>query len=113
MDWETYKELSHSPPYFTRWALDRTATHLTGPVLDQLEHCKSQQALEKPADHKGGPETDVIRLELTGECVLTIIEALQAAHVQVKLNEGSAQPNLGTLIKSWEEYLEWLGDESS
>lgn len=113
MDWETYKELSHSPPYFTRWALDRTATHLTGTAFDRLEQCKSQQALEKPTDHKGGPETDVIRLELSGECVHTIIEALQEARVQVKLNKGSAQPNLGTLIKSWEEYQKWLSDESS
>lgn len=113
MDWDTYKELSHSPPYFTRWALELTATHVTGTILDQLKRCKSRDALEKPPDHKGGPETDVIRLELSVESVRSVVEALQKARVQAKLTEGSSQPNLGTLIKSWEEYEQWLRDDST
>ena len=111
MDWDTYKELSHSPPYFTRWALDRTVTHVTGSTLEQLERCKSEVVLEKPPDHKGGPETDVIRLELSDECVRAIVEALQNARAQAKLSDGSSQPNLGALIKSWEEYEQWLRDD--
>ena len=113
MDWDTYKELSHSPPYFTRWAIDRTLTHLTGTLLEQLESYKSKEVLEKPPDHKGGPETDVIRLDLNVKEVRSIVEALQHARVQAKLLDGSSQPNLGTLIKSWEEYELWLRDNST
>lgn len=84
---------------------------MTGTALVQLEHCKSQAALEKPPDHKGGPETDVIRIELSSDCVHAIIEALQESRVETKLAKGSSQPNLGPLIKSWEEYEQWLRDD--
>ena len=110
MDWDTYKELSHSPDYFTRWALDKTSSHVTGEPRERLDRCKLQEPLEKPSDHKGGPETDVIRLDLSGECVRSIVAALVDAHVKLKLEEGSSQTNLGTLIKSWEEYQLWLSE---
>ena len=113
MDWETYKSLSHSPPYFTRWALAHTVPYLNGTTLGHLERCQAQRPLTKPADHKGGPETDVLRLELSGECVREIIEALETGRVEGKLTAGSSQPNLGTLIKRWEEYEQWLCDDSS
>ncbi|MCY4093969.1 MAG: hypothetical protein OXG05_02445 [Gammaproteobacteria bacterium] len=108
MDWDTYKELSHSPAYFTRWALDRTSAHVAGTLREQLERCNTQEPLEKPSDHKGGPETDVLRLDLSVECVRSIVDALDVAQVEMKLEQGSSQANLGTLIKSWEEYEQWL-----
>ena len=80
-------------------------------LREELELCKSQQPLEKPTDHKGGPETDVLRLELTRERVQSIISALDLSIAKVKLEQGSPQPNLGTLIKSWEEYEDWLAEE--
>lgn len=110
MDWDTYKELSHSPAYFTRWALDRTTIHLHGTLREHVERYKCQQPLEKPADHKGGRETDVLKLELSLECARSIVASLQDARAKLKLEEGSSQPNLGTLIKSWEEYEQALRD---
>ena len=86
---------------------------MTGTLVDQLERCKSRDALEKPSDHKGGPETDVLRLELSVESVRSVVEALHQVRAQAKLTEGSSQPNLGTLIKSWEEYEQWLRDDST
>ena len=86
---------------------------MTGPLLELLEGCKSLTPLEKPIDHKGGPETDVLRLELNGEYAHAIVEALDNARAKQKLEEGSSQPNLGTLIKSWEEYEQWLGERSA
>lgn len=81
--------------------------------MDQLERSKTLDPLEKPMDHKGGPETDVLRLKLSGECVHSIVDALQTARAEHKLEDGSSQPNLGTLIKSWEEYEQWLSDSSA
>lgn len=86
--------------------------HMSGPLHDRLKHCTLREPLEKPSDHKGGPETDVLRLELSRECVQSIIEALQDVRAHAKIEKGSSQPNLGTLIKSWEEYEEWLNEDS-
>ena len=113
MDWDTYKQLSHSPAYFTRWALDRTIDHVTGTLREYLAQCTSLEPLEKPSDHKGGPETDVLKLELTSECVQSIVAALEDARANLKLEQGSSQSNLGTLIKSWEEYEQWLSDHEA
>ena len=113
MDWDTYKELSHSPPYFTRWALDRTVEHVTGTLRRLLECYQAKAVLEKPPDHKGGAETDIIKLDLSDHCVRSIVEALQYARAHAKLSDGSSQPNLGTLIKSWEEYELWLRDHAT
>ena len=86
--------------------------HVSGTLHERLKHCTFQEPLEKPSDHKGGPETDVLRLELSKVCVRSIIEALQDVRAQIKIEKGSSQPNLGTLIKSWEEYEQWLNDDS-
>ena len=77
-------------------------------IRERLDQCMSRKPLDKPTDHKGGPETDVLKLELTGECVQSIVDALENARAELKLKAGSSQSNLGTLIKSWEEYAQWL-----
>ena len=108
MDWDTYKELSHSPEFFTRWALETTSRYVHGSLKGILIECARIQPLEKPADHKGGSETDVLRLDLDNATVRSIIDSLVDEAIKAKLEEGSAQPNFNPLIRSWEEYGEWL-----
>ncbi len=108
MDWNRYKELSHHPAYFTRWALDHTVRILGESASKDLLIASKRQPLEKPRDHKGGAETDVFELELNVESVRTIISLLKTAQDKTILQAGSLQPNLNALLKSWEEYADWL-----
>ena len=112
MDWETYKELSHSPSYFTRWALDRTVPHVDNQLRECLEHYADQRPLEKPEDHKGGPETDVFELKLDVNSVIAITVALRSASTQAALAGSAKAKQLTTLGKSWEEYAQWLQEGS-
>ena len=113
MDWDTYKELSHSPEYFTRWALDRTTPHLDDRLRELLSKHTAKQPLEKPVDHKGGPETDILRVDLDLDSVQSIVDALSNARAQEKIETGSFQRNLNGIINSWEEYVDWRRHESN
>ena len=66
------------------------------------------EPLQKPPDHKGNELTDVLRVDLSKANVLAIIEELEQARAQGKLHDGATERNLNGLIRSWEEYVDWL-----
>lgn len=108
MDWPTYKRLSHETEYFTRVALIRTASYIEPRVATTLKRFTESTPLEKPVDHKGGPETDVFKIQLSQEDIATILADLENARARLKLEQGSSQPNLGPLIALWQEHADWL-----
>ena len=108
MDWDDYKELSHSPPYFTRWALDRTADVLDQYGVMMLRSGIREPPLEKPSDHKGGPETDVLKVELSIGIVEQVLNKLRQLASSTDGTIQNAPFKLDPLIKSWEELHDWL-----
>ena len=108
MEWETYKRLSHDPEYFTRVALERTASFVNSRIAARLRQFTHAIPLQKPSDHKGGEETDVFKIQLDSADTTNILAELETARVQLKLEQGSSQPNLRPLIARWQEYADWL-----
>lgn len=77
MDWETYKRLCDGSRVFSRHALRLTMTVLehdqARPLRDMLENAP----LEKPADHRGGEETDCFEVALGTSLVREILAAIE------------------------------------
>ena len=83
MDWDTYKTLCDQPDYWSRWMLEQSSI-----LLHQLSHEALAQRLnaalasvplEKPDDHLGPPETDMLRLDLGVDQRVTVLAVIKRA----------------------------------
>lgn len=106
MDWNRYKQLCERPDHFSRWALQVTCSYLpeTG-LRSEISGHLAAPPLPKPADHKGGSETDYFALDLSaaaaGAVALALREVADGA-------SGKEQRRLGHLSVVWEEYALFL-----
>jgi hypothetical protein len=104
MDWPDYKRMCESPNHFSRWALELTRGILReAPIARKIVSTMNGRPLEKPADHRGGPETDYFRVELDDAAVRRVIAAFAA---RIENSAGRERRRLAHLCKVWEEYLE-------
>ena len=97
MDWDEYKRRCDTPGVVSRWMLERTADLVDAPVAEHLRAATSGKPLPKPADHKGGPATDMFELELDDAIADAIVAAVERAHA-------AGQPNLRGFVAAWREY---------
>jgi len=96
--------MCESPNHFSRWALELTRGILREPpIVRKIVSTMDGRPLEKPADHRGGPETDYFRIELDEATVHHVIAAFD---VRIGNAEGRERRRLTRLSKVWEEYLE-------
>lgn len=105
MDWDTYKAICDSPDVGSRWLLEQTLelverTELAAP----LRRCLQASPVEKPADHQGGPETDMFRMALTLDEVRAIRERVEAAAAAGIETTGTRGRGLGGFVETWCEY---------
>jgi len=103
VDWTAYKRKCDEPDVFSRWMLQRTAELLAPePVAAKLLAAVAGVRVAKPADHRGGPETDMFVLSLeTEECEL-IVEVLEAMRADGwRWADGRG---LGGFVEAWQEY---------
>lgn len=105
MDWERYKAVCDEPGVVSRWLLERTAAWLeqnadgAAPALAAtLRKAANAPPLPKPADHKGGAETDMFEAPVplaAAKAVLAAMQRLAATPSALPLKAAAA---------AWAEY---------
>lgn len=105
MRWEDYKRLCERPDHFSRWALQMTAAAVSDPALrGALVNATRKAPLVKPADHRGGPETDYFQIDVAMHHVRLLVEQLGVAAAET---EGKQQRRLNHLRVVWREYADF------
>lgn len=103
MDWPAYKRICESPDHFSRWALELTAGILSDrAIVRKIMSTVADRPVAKPADHRGGPETDYFRVELDEAAARQVIAAFA---VRIANSGGREQRRLAHLARVWQEYL--------
>lgn len=106
MDWATYKKLCQRPDHWSRWMLEqslellRGAPHLARPLRFAL----GGTPLAKPPGHRGGAETDMLRLELDSATAQAILAVVEQAAAQGAQTSGTQGRGLGGFAEAWREY---------
>ncbi len=118
LDWDQYKSLCDMPDVLSRWMLLQTVELLAqepgaeAPRL-LLEQTLRAGPLPKPADHRGGPLTDMFRVPLTAA------EAAVVAHVVARASDAgltthaTAARGLGGFVEAWSELLLCLAERAA
>lgn len=110
MDWAAYKELCQRPDCWSRWMLEQSLELLSGaPALARpLRLALDGTPLAKPPGHRGGAETDMLRLELDGATVQAIVAVVEQAVAQGKRTSGTQDRGLGGFVEAWRECGEFV-----
>lgn len=109
MDWERYKALCDAPDVCSRWFLEQTLELVDDAALaGRLRDVLTATPLAKPADHRGGPATDMFAMTLD----LTEVGALRAAVARAvadgRTTRATAGRGLGGFAEAWAEYQRHL-----
>ena len=100
MDWQRYKVLCDRPDVMSRWMLVETARLVPAALRPPLRAAMAHTPLPKPADHKGGEQTDMFEVALD-EVADEILAALETA---VARGETTSQGrSLGGFAAAWRE----------
>lgn len=99
MDWQRYKMLCEAPRMMSRWMLTETATLIPEELRAPLEAALSGTPLAKPADHAGGPETDMLPVCL--DAAADILAAVEQAAARGATT--TAGRHLGGFVAVWRE----------
>lgn len=109
MDWDRYKLISDSPDVCSRWLLEQTLELVDDPALAaRLRAAVDGPPLEKPADHRGGPETDMFPMSLTLDEVQRLCRAVEAAAAAGRETSATRGRGLGGFVETWREYARFL-----
>jgi hypothetical protein len=114
VDWTDYKDLCDSPDVMSRWMLTQTLELLAleggdGALHRGLASTLHAPPLAKPADHRGGPATDMFRLELTLEDARSVTALVVRAAAYGRTTSGTAGRGLGGFAEAWQELTQYLG----
>ena len=107
MDAAAYKWETGRPDAFGREAVAETALAIAGddPALaERVRALLNAAPIAKPANHAGGPGTDVIRVDLPVGAVEAIVNALGIAEAGAVGDDGATTreaSRLATLVDRW------------
>jgi hypothetical protein len=120
MDWNRYKALCDTPQVCSRWLLEQTLELLAGDpdrgaadprhqqAAAQLRRVLAGQPLEKPADHRGGPVSDMFATTLSLADVRVLRAVVDRAITQDRRTRATAGRGLGGFAEAWLEYQRHL-----
>jgi hypothetical protein len=113
VDWTDYKVLCDSPDVVSRWMLTQTLELLAleegqDALHRALAAVLRASPLPKPADHRGGPATDMFRLDLTLEDAGAVAALVLRAAAAGRTTTGTAGRGLGGFAEAWHELAEHL-----
>jgi len=111
MDWERYRERCDAGDVLSRWMLEQTRElleRMDRPVLaERLARLARATPIDKPTDHRGGPETDFFQVDLTVTEAGEILDAVTRAAEHDERTSGTRGRGLGGFREAWGEYLDW------
>lgn len=113
MDWADYKALCDSPEVVSRWMLVQTLELVALEGGDAALHRVLTAVLQgpplpKPVDHRGGPHTDMFRLDLTVEDAGTVAALVVRAAAAGRTTTGTQGRGLGGFAEAWQELVQHL-----
>src|SRR5262245_12419253 len=110
MDWREYKALCDSPRVFSRWMLEQTIELLESePTLASLVASSlDATALQKPIDHRGGVQTDMFEVSLSGQDARTVVRVIDAAVTAGRATRATRGRGLGGFREAWLEYARFV-----
>ena len=104
-DWPSYKELCDRPNVLSRWMLTETASLLEPPLRQRLL-AQLATPLPKPADHRGGPDTDMFEVALSEADAHGVRLAVERAVQAGTRSPGTQSRGLGGFVEAWRELEE-------
>lgn len=113
VNWTDYKALCDSPEVLSRWMLTQTLELLTleegcDEVFRALSAALQAPPLPKPADHRGGPATDMFRLALSREDAEAVAALVARAAAAGRTTSATAGRGLGGFTEAWQELVQQL-----
>lgn len=115
MDWERYKALCDSPPVCSRWLLEQTRELIADPSLAAaVQAALAGEPLPRPADHRGGPASDMFVTGFSLGEARALRETVERAVHQGRTTSATAGRGLGGFVEVWREletFLESRGQE--
>ena len=112
MDWERYRQLADQPQVLTRWLLVQSAELMVAAQRCDLAKLLNEAAagpvLEKPADFRGGPPTDLFRVELSATDVADVLAVVEAAVAADQRTSATVRRGLGGFAEAWRELHQFL-----
>ncbi len=114
MEWDEYKPRCAAPGAFSRWMLEQSLELVATDVAaaSQLRAVLAGRTLDKPADHRGGADTDIFELGFDLAIVERIVARVAAAATQGASTSGTVQRGLGGFDAAWREYARFLSQMS-
>lgn len=113
MDNKDYKIISTSEDTFYRSELESTLTALkvsgNNTLIRVIEKILEKPSVEKPAQHSGGPETDLFTVDIPWETAEEIKEILGDLEVGAVGGSGETTPlasHYASLLDRWHKYIE-------
>lgn len=104
MNWTDYKTACERPDCFSRHALEITIAALEGADAVRIASFLERTPIEKPADHRGGAETDFFPVAMEPGLVERVIAVLRG----VARSGGPRAGRYAHLAVVWSEYLDTL-----
>lgn len=109
VSWSSYKVACDRPGVVSRWLLEQTRELLDheAELADLLGALlREGRPLPKPADHRGGPATDMFELSLPPQQVRRIRDRVLAAKCAGRVTMQTRARGLGGFVEAWREILE-------
>ncbi len=78
-----------------------------------LEQTLGAEPLCKPADHRGGPLTDMFRLSLAATDAAAILDDVTRASAAGRRTTATAGRGLGGFVEAWSELARYLMERAS
>jgi hypothetical protein len=118
MDAAEYKNTTASPDVFEAAELQTTARCLRacGLLLTQAIIEAPRELIPKPRRHRGGPDTDFFRIDLSLQLVTELIDGLLDAEAAAGFQEGATIPDAShraSLVDRWVRYRRWLEERAA
>ena len=115
MDWATYKSLCDQPDYWSRWMLRQTARLLEienrTELASRLSAFQDNSPLDKPDDHRGPSDSDMLQLALSADECRQILEVVTECAEFGRTTPETSKRGLGGFVEAWAEYSESLSRE--
>lgn len=99
--------LCERPDVLSRWMLEETAALLPSDARSALVEITCGTPFPKPADHRGGSDTDMFDVALPPGVVHSIVEAVDDAVRQGRRTPRSTR--IGGFATAWRELSDWQG----
>ena len=108
MDWTRYKALCDAPDVWSRWFIERLLDLGPDSAAAALTAALAGAPLQRPADHRGGRETEMFRVSLVPADVMELLASVRRAEATGQRPRSLARRGLGGFTEALLEYQRFI-----